>query len=259
MEYIGIIPARYASTRFPGKPLAMIHGQSMIQRVYGQASACSMLSKVIVATDDQRIFDHVSSFGQVIMTSSRHQSGTDRCLEALRIITGNSALPNDTVVINIQGDEPFIQPRQISQLAEAFNDDQTQIASLVKKIESSEELFDENIVKVVFSNTSEALYFSRHPLPFIRNVDPCHWLKHADYFKHLGIYAYTAQVLEKIANLPAGKYEKAEALEQLRWLEHGFKISLRQTSFQSMAVDTPEDLQKILNNPAINSLDNNWK
>lgn len=227
---VGIIPSRYASTRFPAKPLVDIAGKSMIQRVYEQASKASSLSDVIVATDDQRIFDHVEGFGgTVIMTSSEHQSGTDRCAEVL------SKLNNIDVVINIQGDEPFIEPEQIDQLSACFENPNTQIATLIKKIENEEDLLSDTVVKVNRTDSNGAIYFSRKPF---------HALNES--YKHIGIYAYRAQTLKIISQLPQSANELAERLEQLRWLDNGFKIQLAETEHESNSVDTPEDLQRLL-------------
>lgn len=240
MKILGIIPARYASTRFPGKPLVDIAGKSMIQRVYEQSSKCTELSAVIVATDDNRILDHVTGFGgKVIMTSNDHASGTDRCAEvALQY-------PEYDVIINIQGDEPFIDPKQIAKLAACFEGSNTQIATLVKKVSSNEELFNSNSPKVILNNTSEAIYFSRSPIPHIRGQQQENWLKHFTYFKHIGIYGYRAGVLRQITKLPVSSLEKAESLEQLRWIENGFRIKVAETDLETIAIDTPEDLAKL--------------
>ena len=242
MKILGIIPARYASTRFPGKPLVDIAGKSMIQRVYEQAKKCVHLSEVIFATDDERIYKHVHDFGGVaIITSPDHQSGTDRCAEV--------ALKHQQydVIINIQGDEPFIDPEQISKLAACFNDQDTQIATLIKKVLTQEELFNTNSPKVVVNKLSEAVYFSRSPLPHIRGQEPQNWLNHFTYFKHIGIYGYRADVLQQITKLPVSFLEKAESLEQLRWIENGYRIKVAETELETFAVDTPEDLEKLSN------------
>jgi 3-deoxy-manno-octulosonate cytidylyltransferase (CMP-KDO synthetase) len=240
MNILGIIPARYASTRFPGKPLVDIAGKSMIQRVYEQSKKCVHLSEVIVATDDERIYKHVHDFGgSAIITSPHHQSGTDRCAEvALQH-------PQYDVVINIQGDEPFIDPEQISKLAFCFNDPNTQIATLVKKITSPEELFNTNSPKVLINKFSEAIYFSRSPLPHIRGREQENWLNHFSYFKHIGIYGYRADILQQITKLPVSSLEKAESLEQLRWIENGYKIKVAETELETFAIDTPEDLMNL--------------
>jgi 3-deoxy-manno-octulosonate cytidylyltransferase (CMP-KDO synthetase) len=234
---LGIIPARYASTRFPGKPLVDIAGKSMIQRVYEQAKKCTGLSEVIVATDDDRIFDHVNSFdGVAVMTSTDHQSGTDRCAEVAQ------KHPDYDVIINIQGDEPYIDPEQITKLISCFNDVGTQIATLIKKVQTEQELFNINSPKVIINKYSEAIYFSRSPLPHIRGQEPHHWLQHFTYFKHIGIYGYRADILQQITKLPVSSLEKAENLEQLRWIENGYKIKVAETELETHAIDTPEDL-----------------
>ena len=240
MEILGIIPARYASSRFPGKPLVDIAGKSMIQRVYEQAKKCKDLTEVIVATDDKRIFDHVVGFhGMVVMTSADHQSGTDRCAE----VALNH--PEYDVVVNIQGDEPSIEPEQISKLAVCFNNPDTQIATLIKKVQNEQELFNPNSPKVVINNRSEAIYFSRVPLPYIRGQEQQNWLQQHTYFKHIGIYGYRADILQQITRLPVSPLEKAESLEQLRWIENGYQIKVAETEFETFAVDTPEDLKNL--------------
>ena len=245
MKYFGIIPARYASTRFPGKPLAMIGGKSMIRRVYEQASQCSLFEKVVVATDDERIFSHVLEFGEAVMTAGHHRSGTDRCLEAMERISGQQQASERDVVINIQGDEPFIQPEQIEELASLFHDPVTGIGTLVKRITETDELFNPNIVKVVFDRQFQALYFSRWPIPFLRGEEKEQWLSHHRFFRHVGMYAYRLGILKKITSLPFGALEKAESLEQLRWLQHGYPVRLAETSVVSPGIDTPEDLGRI--------------
>lgn len=240
MQIVGIIPARYASTRFPAKALAKIGGISMIQRVYEQASHSSRLSQVVVATDDKRIFEHVESFGgKVVMTSPNHQSGTDRCFEALQYLDGIY-----DYVINIQGDEPFIQPTQINRLASVLNGE-TQLATLVKEIEDEETLFNPNSPKVLLSASRKVLYFSRHPVPFVRGVDPSAWFHEHTYYKHIGIYAYRTDILAQITQLPVSSLEKAEALEQLRWLENDYSIRAVITPDDSHGIDTPEDLERV--------------
>jgi 3-deoxy-manno-octulosonate cytidylyltransferase (CMP-KDO synthetase) len=240
MKILGIIPARYASTRFPGKPLVDIAGKSMIQRVYEQSKKCTHLAEVIVATDDSRIFDHVIGFGgMAVMTSADHQSGTDRCAEVA------IQHPQYGIVINIQGDEPFIDPEQISKLAFCFNDPLTQIATLVKKVQSDAELFNVNSPKVVINKLSEAVYFSRSPLPHLRGKEERDWLNYFTYFKHIGIYGYRADVLQQITKLPVSSLEKAESLEQLRWIENGYRVKVAETELETFAVDTPEDLGKL--------------
>ncbi|MBW6497289.1 MAG: 3-deoxy-manno-octulosonate cytidylyltransferase [Bacteroidales bacterium] len=245
MKYIGIIPARYASTRFPGKPLAIIGNKSMIQRVYEQASKCTLLSQVVVATDDERILSHVQNFGKAVMTGSHHESGTDRCLEASSLLSDNLELSESDVVINIQGDEPFILPEQIEMLCRLFKDTSTSIGTLAKKIEDPHDLFNSNIVKVVFDRRGQALYFSRWAIPFIRGKEQTEWPKAHTYYRHVGMYGYRHGILKELAGLALSPLEKAESLEQLRWLENGFKIQVAETNHQSPGIDTPEDLKKI--------------
>lgn len=239
MNIIGIIPARYSSTRLPGKPLAIIQGKSMIERVYTQASKSKALKKTVVATDDQRIYDHVKSFGgEVIMTSEEHQSGTDRCAEVMK------AYPTYGAAINIQGDEPFINPEQIDLLAQCFMVPGIQIATLIKKISNYDELVNTNIPKVVINQKGQALYFSRQTIPFQRNLPPEEWLGHLIYYKHIGIYGYKTEVLEQLTKLPISNLEKAENLEQLRWLENGYQIQTAETDLETIAIDTDSDLDR---------------
>ncbi len=244
---VGIIPARYASSRFPGKPLAVIQGKTMIQRVFEQASIAKTLKAVYVATDDQRIYDHILAFtSQVVMTSMDHENGTSRCLEALNHIESKSDQVFDAV-INIQGDEPFIKPEQIDRLAALFTNAAVEIGSLAKKIDSLEQLRNPNIVKAVFGDNKQAHYFSRQALPYLRDVDESAWLAKHDFYKHIGIYGYRSAVLRAIVSLKPGILEAAEKLEQLRWLENGFKIYIETTDLESIAVDSPEDLKKLMN------------
>jgi len=237
MKILGIIPARYASSRFPGKPLVDIAGKSMIQRVYEQAKKCADLTEVIVATDDERIFDHVTSFGGVaVMTSPNHASGTDRCAEvAMQHLEYE-------VIINIQGDEPYIAPAQIGKLAACFTHADTQIATLIKQIKTEQELFNVNSPKVITNQNSEAIYFSRSPLPHIRGEEQQNWLEFHTFFKHIGIYGYRADILQQITKLPVSSLEKAESLEQLRWIENGYRIKVAETELETHAIDTPGDL-----------------
>lgn len=244
MKFIGIIPARYASTRFPGKPLADIKGKPMVQRVYEQAS--KVLPIVYVATDDERIFKAVKSFGgNVVMTSAEHPSGTDRCAEAVKKAEAERDERYD-VVVNIQGDEPFIAQEMLLKVMSCFNDSKTDIATLVKPFEKDENIFNPNSPKVVVGANGFALYFSRSVIPFLRGVELAEWPNRHTYLKHIGLYAYRTKVLHKLTALPKGKLESAESLEQLRWLENGFNIKVEQTEFQSVGIDTPEDLQKAL-------------
>lgn len=246
MKIIGIIPARYASTRFPGKPLIMIDGKAMIMRVYEQVLKCSSLDKVIIATDHEAIQKHVASFGGgVMMTSEVHRSGTERCAEVVKILENKGE--NYDVIVNIQGDEPFIEPAQIEQLVSCFSDPEIQIATLAKKIISKEDLINPNLVKVVRGSTGLALYFSRAAIPYVRGKDQESWLDGTTYFKHIGIYGFRTGILKKIVGLNPSPLEAAESLEQLRWLEHGFPIYIRETEFESIGIDSPADLLKITN------------
>lgn len=244
MNVLGIIPARYESSRFPGKPLVKIGSKSMIQRVYEQAILA--LCDVIIATDDERIIDEVKSFhGKAILTSPSHRSGTDRCFEAMTIYEQMSGKHVDAV-INIQGDEPFINPKSIASLSNLIGRDHKNIVTLVKQIEDYSELQQVSIPKVVLGKHGEALYFSRFPIPYFRGNEPDSWLQNHKYYKHIGIYAYTREVLSQLVTLEPSSLEKAESLEQLRWLENGYSIFTEYTSFESMSVDTPEDLEILL-------------
>ena len=253
MKYFGIIPARYASTRFPGKPLADICHKTVIHRVYEQAS--KKLDTLLVATDDERIYDHVESFGgKVVLTRPDHRCGTDRCLEAYMAITTPSWREQndaDPVIINIQGDEPFIQPEQIQSLIDCFeNDPQTQIATLVRPYtekDTLEDLENPNTPKVVWSKqTNEALYFSRSVIPFLRGIEKNEWLAKGQFYRHIGLYAYRADILQQITHLQPSPLEQAESLEQLRWLENGFRIKVAQTEIETIGIDTPQDLEKAI-------------
>jgi len=242
MNTIGIIPARYASTRFPGKPLVMVNGRSMIHRVYQQALKAGALDHLVVATDDERIADHVEAFGgRVVMTASTHQSGTDRCAEVLESQTGFD------VAINIQGDEPYINPEQINLVVSCFQNPETQIATLVKVIHSYEELLNSNTPKVLLNYKKEAIYFSRATLPFQRNAASNLWLDSHTYYKHIGIYGYKSKILQELTQLPVSALEKAESLEQLRWLENGYRIQTAETDLETLAIDEPHDLDKLKN------------
>ncbi len=239
MKVVGIIPSRYASTRFPGKPLAMIKGKTMIRRVCEQAWK-SKLDAVVVATDDMRIADEVLSFGgQYVLTDPNHQSGTDRCCEALYRIEGQY-----DAVINIQGDEPFIDPKQINLLIDLISQEDAQIASLARHIGDDDELFSPNVVKVVMDKQGKALYFSRNPIPFMRNVAREQWLKKGNYYQHVGIYAYKTDILRRIAEMKPSALELAESLEQLRWLENGLSIRMALTDTPTVSIDSPDDLAK---------------
>jgi 3-deoxy-manno-octulosonate cytidylyltransferase (CMP-KDO synthetase) len=245
--FIGIIPARYGSTRFPGKPLAMINGKPMIQLVWEHASQAKSLTRLAVATDDQRIVDAVQAFGgTALLTQTDHASGTDRCWEAFQLLQpelGDTAL-NAAYVINIQGDEPFIDPNQIDELASILVDG-VQIATQCTSVESAAVLHSYEEVKIALTTQKEALYFSREPIPHLRGVDPEQWHAHYPYYRHVGLYAYRADILEQISQLPPSPLEKAESLEQLRWLEAGFKINVVSTQYISPSVDRPDDIDNL--------------
>lgn len=241
MKILGVIPARFASTRFPGKPLVEIAGKTMVQRVYEQVKKSTLITEVVVATDDVRILDHVEGFGgKAVLTSVDHPSGTDRCFEAYQKM--NDAF---NYVINVQGDEPFIKPEQIDLLAALLNGD-TFIATLVKELKDQESLFNPNVVKAVINVKKKALYFSRSPIPHARNIAEDAWLSQHKYFKHIGMYAYRTDVLEELTKLPVSLLEKTESLEQLRWLDNGYEILTAETKSETIGIDTPEDLQKAL-------------
>ena len=238
MKFMAIIPARYASTRFPGKPLAVLGGKTVIQRVYEQVS--SLLDEVYVATDDERIFQAVEAFGgRAVMTRSDHKSGTDRIEEAAEKI-GSQA----DVIINVQGDEPFIQPSQIKTLMHLFDAPETQIGTLGKRFENIKGVENPNSPKIVTDNRGFALYFSRSPIPFVRGKERSEWLANYPFLKHLGIYAYRREVLREVTQLPQGNLEKAESLEQLRWLENGYRIRVGLTDVETVGINTPEDLKR---------------
>lgn len=262
MKVLGIIPARYSSTRFPGKPLVDIKGKSMIQRVYEQAKKAKNLAHVVVATDDERIFEHVKNFGgEVMMSAAEHQSGTDRCAEVaammnLDVMTQASekaqlfafdalrTLPFNAVV-NIQGDEPFIDPEQIEKVIEILRGGIFPIATLAKVLDTQEDIMNPNIVKAVFAANGRALYFSRSPIPNLRDTPQYEWSKRGEIFKHIGLYGYQLQTLQEIARLPPSRLEQLESLEQLRWLENGYAIGVGLTDLETIGIDTPEDLLKI--------------
>ena len=240
-EIIGIIPARYASTRFPAKALADIAGKSMIRRVWEQVSQASSLQEVVVATDHQLIYEHVQGFGgRVVMTDPTHQSGTDRCYEAYQQCSSSAAY-----VINIQGDEPFIDPAQIDLLASQVQDN-AELATLAIPLSQQEQLQNPNVVKVVRSQKGAALYFSRAAIPHRRDLPSSDWLQAGPYYKHIGIYAYRSDILTKITQLPVSPLEQAESLEQLRWLDAGYRIQVGITQIESSGIDTPEDLAAAL-------------
>lgn len=241
MKYIGIIPARYASTRFPAKPLAILGGKTVIQRVYEQV--CGVLDEAYVATDDERIEAAVKAFGgKAVMTSADHKSGTDRCYEAYTKVGAGF-----DVVVNIQGDEPFIHPSQLEAIKECFAEPSTQIATLAKPFtcgEGWEALQNVNSPKVVLNKNKEALYFSRSVIPYQRNADKEEWLKNHVYYKHIGLYAYRPEILKEITSLPQSSLETAESLEQLRWIENGYSIKVGLSEIETIGIDTPQDLQR---------------
>jgi 3-deoxy-manno-octulosonate cytidylyltransferase (CMP-KDO synthetase) len=243
MKILGLIPARFASTRFPGKPLVDIAGKSMIQRVYEQARQCKGLEDVWVATDDDRILYHVQGFGgKAVMTSAAHKTGTDRILEVA------AQVPDFGAYINIQGDEPFIDPRQIDQVCQILQERSGAfVATLAKRLDDPSELQNPNTIKAVFAFDGQAIYFSRSPIPYLRepNMEAA-WLQQRGYFKHIGIYGYSKEGLARIRTMKPGALEIAESLEQLRWMEHGMPIYIGETQFESHSVDVPADLEKVL-------------
>lgn len=238
MKFIGIIPARYASTRFPGKPLALLGGKPVIQHVYEKVAA--VLETAYVATDNERIYDVVKSFGgQVVMTRTDHKSGTDRIEEAIEKIGGEW-----DVVVNVQGDEPFVAKSQLDTICHCFDDPTTQIATLGKPFESMEAVQNPNSPKIVVDNMGFAMYFSRSVIPYVRGKEKSSWLTHYPFLKHLGIYAYRKDVLRQVTQLPQSSLEIAESLEQLRWLQNGFKIKVGTTDVETVGIDTPQDLER---------------
>lgn len=244
MKFLAIIPSRYASTRFPGKPLALLGGKTVVQRVYERVS--KVFTDVCVATDDDRIATAVRDFGgNVVMTSSSHRSGTDRCCEA----ADKLGLQPD-VVVNVQGDEPFIETSQLESVIRCFDDEATDIATLVKPFAATdgwEALSNPNSPKVVVDNDDNAIYFSRSVIPYLRGVPQQEWLQHHTYYKHIGLYAYRMNVLHEICTMPQGQLEVAESLEQLRWLQAGYRIKVGYTQVETVGIDTPEDLRKAEN------------
>ena len=243
MRTIAIIPARYASTRFPGKPLALLGGKPVIVWVWECVASLPSLSKVVVATDDGRIAKTVTAFGgKAMLTNSSHRSGTDRCGEVLERL--EAAGEQYDVVVNVQGDEPFVQQEQLESLIACFEKNDTQIATLKTSINESEELLSPNNVKVVCDQKDRALYFSRQPIPYLRGVAQEEWLQKHPYYKHVGIYAFSAKTLKELVALPQSPLEMGESLEQLRWLENGYSIRVCQTQTANIGIDTPEDLQE---------------
>jgi 3-deoxy-manno-octulosonate cytidylyltransferase (CMP-KDO synthetase) len=242
MNFIGIIPARFQSTRFPGKPLVLLNGKPIVQWVYENARKA--LTEVYVATDDERIFKAVEAFGgKAIFTSADHQSGTDRCAEAAQQLTQTIKVD---VVVNIQGDEPFIRPEQIESLKACFGSTETEIATLIKPITNTAEITNINRPKVVINRQNETMYFSRSPIPFVRGCPPEEWISQQTFYSHIGLYAYRYDILLELTRLPVGLLEKAESLEQLRWLENGYRIKTAQTLFENIGIDTPEDLEQAI-------------
>lgn len=245
---IAMVPARYASSRFPGKPLVEINGKSMIMRVYEQALKAGSLKEVYVATDDERIFNHVlENGGKALMTSVHHTSGTERCFEAFETLKSQGKCTSGEVIVNIQGDEPFIDPEQINVLVALFSDPEVKIASLMNKTSNTEEYTDPNCVKVVTGKHKQALYFSRAPIPCIRDENAGNVKSSHTIYKHIGMYAYRSAILQEICRLEPTPLEQAEKLEQLRWLEHGYTIHMEITEHEGIAIDTPEDLLKVTN------------
>jgi 3-deoxy-manno-octulosonate cytidylyltransferase (CMP-KDO synthetase) len=243
LQFAGIIPARYASSRFPGKPLVLIGNKPMIQRVYDQARKA--LDMVWVATDDKRIFEAVLNFGgKAIMTSPDHLSGTDRCAEAVTKINRESARKID-IVINIQGDEPFIKPDQITLLMKCFVDETVELATLVRKVEPGEDVFNPNQPKVILDSKGDAIYFSRAAIPYVRDSEKIDWSKNHVFYKHLGLYSYRSETLKKITLLSRSPLEISESLEQNRWIENGYRIRTAVTTWESIGIDTPDDLEKV--------------
>jgi len=241
MKILGIIPSRYESSRFPGKPLIDIAGKSMIQRVYEQSLKSNMINELVVATDDERIFKHVKSFGgNVMMTSSEHTSGTDRCGEVIQEYTGFD------IVINIQGDEPLIRPEQLDELLMSFKNSDIKLATLVKEMTNIDDVLNPNRIKVVLDKENNGIYFSRSPIPYIANTETKEWMSKAKFWKHIGIYAWRSDILEKLIKLPKTDLEKHESLEQLRWIYNGYKIATVQTNIETPNIDVPEDLKKVL-------------
>ena len=242
MKVTGIIPARYASSRFPGKPLIDLAGKSMLLRVYERCLLSTSLTEIIIATDDQRIFDHAKTFtDKVCMTDANHPSGTDRCAEVVELMNLDTE-----VVVNIQGDEPLINPKQIDLLVSCFTDPQTQIATLIKPITNTDVLFNPNTPKVILDEHDFAIYFSRETIPHLRNIDKINWLQHHTFYQHIGIYAYQTKVLRDITKLPQSILEKAESLEQLRWISNQYKIKTAITNEETIAIDSPEDVARVL-------------
>ncbi len=241
MKILAIIPARYASTRFPGKPLLELKGKTMIERVYEQSIVA--FDEVVVATDDNRIFEAVQNFGgRAVMTNAEHLNGTSRCLEALNIYSKQKGKEFD-VVVNVQGDEPLINPDALKSIAKSFVDEKVQIATLVNKVGYNEELFNSNRIKVVIDKNQKAVYFSRSLIPFVRDLIVVNSI---DFFIHIGVYAYRTSVLRELVCLEPSNSEISENLEQNRWIENGYFIKTIETDYESISIDTPEDVEKVL-------------
>ena len=241
MKVLGIIPARYESSRFPGKPLIDLKGKTMVRRVYERASECSLISKVVVATDDQRIFDEVKSFGgEVMMTADTHRNGTERCGEVV------NALKEFEVVINIQGDEPLIHPKQLERIISVFDQNEVKIATIARKIDNIEAIRNPNRVKVAMDKNQDALYFSRSPIPHVAQKPHEDWLVSTSFYKHIGLYAWRRETLNELLKLSPTELEKSESLEQLRWLENGYKIRCIISDLDTPNIDVPEDVKKVL-------------
>lgn len=243
MKVLIVIPSRYASTRFPGKPLALLGGETVVSRVWHRAKQVPGVADVIVATDDQRIFDHVTDFGgegAAMMTAETHQSGTDRCGEVMRRLEAKGQ--HYDVIINVQGDEPFMDPGQIEDLISCFNAPEVQIATLATRFHTTDELLSPNNAKLVVSNDGFAMYFSRHAIPYCRGVEQNQWLESAPYLKHVGIYAFRSETLAEVCQMQPSTLEKCEKLEQLRWLGAGYRIKVCLTDHSNVGIDTPEDL-----------------
>ncbi len=239
MKTLIVIPSRFGSSRFEGKPLVEIGGISLVKRTYLQALKTNLDATVVVATEDQRIFDHVSEFGQCVMTSKEHQSGTDRCFEVIEKMNQPFEY-----LINLQGDEPFILPEQIELIQQGLSKHEAEIVTLKKRMTKTEDILNPNMVKLVSDINNNALYFSRHPIPYFRGKTSNEWVEYHTYFRHIGIYGFKTSIISKLKDLKVSKLELCESLEQLRWLENGFKINVLETHFISPAIDTPEDLKE---------------
>ena len=238
---LAVIPARYASSRLPGKPLIDLGGETLVQRVFNAVRDPGLVGEVVVATDDRRIFDHVESFaGRSVMTSSDHPTGTDRVAEAAR------SFPDATIVVNVQGDEPFLLPEQLKAVLDCFEDPETEIATLATPIRDEHGLLSPNVVKVVRDQDGRALYFSRHAIPYLRDIPLGQWIDRGEHLQHVGLYAFRADTLQELTNLPPAPLERLESLEQLRWLAAGYRIRVALTDRPSLGIDTPADVEEAL-------------